>query len=103
MNYHYTIGCHVGHHAGLFIYSDILGPLGPQALLLSEVGRSPHFPPMRDFRFQCSRALKLCCEVPLMLMKHEFTFEDISSSSLSNCASDDNLDKFSVSPRLLHI
>ena len=47
-----TIACHVGLHVGLFIHSNFLGPLGPQALVLSEVGRSQHFPPMRDFRFQ---------------------------------------------------
>jgi hypothetical protein len=62
--------------------------------LLNEVGWSPHFRPMRDFKYQWSRALKLWCEVPLIVVKQEFTFEDISSSSLSNCASDDNLDPF---------
>ena len=46
----------------LYIYSNFVGPLSPQALVKSEVRQSLHFPPMRDFRIQWSRALKFSVE-----------------------------------------
>ena len=49
----------------IYIHSNFLGLLSPQALVWGEVGWSWHFPPMWDFRFQWSMALKLQCKVPL--------------------------------------
>lgn len=54
-----SIAHHVEIPVGLFIHSSFLGPLHTQALVDSEVGRSRQFPPMRDSRFQWSRALDL--------------------------------------------
>lgn len=44
---------------------NFLDPLGPQALMYSEVGRSRHFWPIGVFRFLWAWDLKLWCKVPL--------------------------------------
>lgn len=43
------------------IYSNFIGPLGPQVLVGSEVGEFWHVLPMRDFRFQWSWAIQANC------------------------------------------
>ena len=60
-----SIVCHVGLSCRLFIHEVFFGPLGVHLRVLSELGRSPPFQPMRALRLQWSWAFSLVCEVAL--------------------------------------